>query len=351
MRVLYSAIPGMGHIYPALGIVRALRDAGHEVTLATSAPIVKEAEPLAPWRGAPIGSTLTERKAESLGRFVGYDWPVSCAKELAALAKSHDLILSGPWDAAAPIASAATDTPRAVLGYAVRPGCLPKLHIGIDHEKLEAGKGHEVANAFGFKSPKSFPCSFVGDEVTTIDLTPPRLHPWPVQYIAKDPHSFLCDLDTSMHPNAEPVDVVITFGSVLLPNEQTVGQLRAFCNARGLSVALLDRDKPINLRGLLAHAKLIVHHGGWGTMMAALLEGVPQLVCPVGEEQLVNGAQIMQRAAGALFDPHVCTLADAFDKALNCSVGASILQRHARGLPPISGAVGVLEQIAEGQKK
>jgi MGT family glycosyltransferase len=48
---------------------------------------------------------------------------------------------------------------------------------------------------------------------------------------------------------------------------------------------------------VVAHADAVVHHGGSGTMLGALAEGVPQLVLPQGADQFANAEALC--AAGA----------------------------------------------------
>ncbi|MFC7617330.1 glycosyltransferase [Actinokineospora soli] len=48
---------------------------------------------------------------------------------------------------------------------------------------------------------------------------------------------------------------------------------------------------------VISHAALVVHHGGSGTMLAALAAGVPQLLLPQGADQFANAAALT--AAGA----------------------------------------------------
>lgn len=44
---------------------------------------------------------------------------------------------------------------------------------------------------------------------------------------------------------------------------------------------------------VVAHADLVVHHGGSGTTLGALAEGVPQLVLPQGADQFANAEALV----------------------------------------------------------
>lgn len=44
---------------------------------------------------------------------------------------------------------------------------------------------------------------------------------------------------------------------------------------------------------MVAHADLVVHHGGSGSTLGALAEGVPQLVLPHGADQFANAEALV----------------------------------------------------------
>ena len=48
----------------------------------------------------------------------------------------------------------------------------------------------------------------------------------------------------------------------------------------------------VDQAGVLEVADLVVHHGGSGTVLAALAAGVPQLVIPTGADQFVNADRL-----------------------------------------------------------
>ncbi|WNV89089.1 nucleotide disphospho-sugar-binding domain-containing protein [Umezawaea sp. Da 62-37] len=50
---------------------------------------------------------------------------------------------------------------------------------------------------------------------------------------------------------------------------------------------------------LLAHVDLVVHHGGSGTTLGALVNGVPQLLLPQGADQFRNTEAVEKASAGA----------------------------------------------------
>ena len=54
----------------------------------------------------------------------------------------------------------------------------------------------------------------------------------------------------------------------------------------------------VPLSALVPTCRVVVHHGGAGTTMNALVAGVPQLVLPHGADQHVNAAAVQQRGVG-----------------------------------------------------
>jgi UDP:flavonoid glycosyltransferase YjiC (YdhE family) len=115
--------------------------------------------------------------------------------------------------------------------------------------------------------------------------------------------------------------VCLTLGSVL-PLSGELGELSAFLNRCGdldLEVVLAMGEEhaaalgpvPGNVRmagwvplsALLPSCSAIVHHGGAGTSLTALVHGVPQLVLPRMADQPANAAVVAARGAGLSLAP------------------------------------------------
>jgi UDP:flavonoid glycosyltransferase YjiC (YdhE family) len=54
---------------------------------------------------------------------------------------------------------------------------------------------------------------------------------------------------------------------------------------------------------LLPYASLVISHGGLGTVMAALSQGVPMLCVPMGRDQFFNASRVQALGAGAMIGP------------------------------------------------
>ena len=61
---------------------------------------------------------------------------------------------------------------------------------------------------------------------------------------------------------------------------------------------------------VLSHADLVVHHGGSGTILAALAAGTPQLLLPKGADQFFNADAMAAAGLAAVLEPRDAT-ADA----------------------------------------
>src|SRR6266568_3448000 len=166
VRVLMSALPSLGHVNPCLAVATALRDAGHEVRLATSpgfAPHVRAA-------GFPqvnlgfdlprTGDVLTPRLAQRLyGLLIdSFGFWVDDLREQVDEWSPDGLVHD--WSEVAGVAvGAKAGIPSAVLGNALRP---PMTHVaesrcwlGIDFDEI-GGPDH----AFGDLLLNLYPPSF-----------------------------------------------------------------------------------------------------------------------------------------------------------------------------------------------
>ena len=65
---------------------------------------------------------------------------------------------------------------------------------------------------------------------------------------------------------------------------------------------------------LMPHVDLVVHHGGSGTVLAALTNGTPQVLTPKGADQFLNGDLMAAAGLAAVLMPDECT-ADAIAMA------------------------------------
>jgi UDP:flavonoid glycosyltransferase YjiC (YdhE family) len=111
---------------------------------------------------------------------------------------------------------------------------------------------------------------------------------------------------------------------------------------------------PIHL--LLPHCDAVVHHGGAGTVMSAVVAGVPQLALPYETEQHANGVRVAQSGAGLQMlgkDADVTSIRSSVLALLNdpsFKAAALKLQAELADRPSPAELVPELERIArEGE--
>jgi UDP:flavonoid glycosyltransferase YjiC (YdhE family) len=108
-------------------------------------------------------------------------------------------------------------------------------------------------------------------------------------------------------------------------------------------------------RDVLPHAAVVVGHGGFGTSMAALAAGVPQVVLPLfASDQRINAVHVAAAGAGVHLDGGPAAV-DALPGAVATLLAEASYRSAARavadqmaGLPPVAEAVTLLERIATG---
>jgi rhamnosyltransferase subunit B len=109
--------------------------------------------------------------------------------------------------------------------------------------------------------------------------------------------------------NQKPT-VVFTFGSGMMHGSQLFEAASRVCaqlNVQGLFINRFQNVAPpphmfhatfIPFREIFPRCAAIVHHGGIGTTAEALAAGKPQLILPLGFDQLDNGVRVQKLGAG-----------------------------------------------------
>lgn len=271
MRVLFASLASAGHTYPMIPLAVAVREAGHEVWFAAGEHVHPPlaAAGLAPFRPA---DAFYELYAEDL------------EPDLARL--RPDLVVHG-WG----VPGAATAAHRAGI-----PG-------------LWHGFGRMFPDGIGLEPPAG-----VVDR-PHLDICPPSLQD--KDFLATENRIELRPVPFA-DPGAEPGDpppvdrplVYLTFGTAFGTAERLatavegLATLDAHVLVAAHQVVLGDLPANVTVRpwlpqaDVLAHADVVVHHGGSGTMLGALAAGVPQLVLPQGADQFANADALVDSGAG-----------------------------------------------------
>jgi UDP:flavonoid glycosyltransferase YjiC (YdhE family) len=321
VRVLFSCVPGAGHLNPLLPLAHAFAGSGHEVAFTTSPyfadPVRAEGFPFfpagmdgderrarfAPYQAELQAMPVTERRGLLFPRMFG---TIEAPAKLPALREivrtwRPDLLIHESADLAAPIAAAEADVPSANHSFG--------LLVPLDILARAAMETERLWDDVGLP-PEPFGGAFRG---VYVDIAPPslqsetvpkgvrieRLRPMPVQ---------------SSEPTLEWIEelpdrptVYATLGTVF--NELPVFRvlLDALAEVECNVIATIGRNGdpaalepiPANARVeryvpqslLLPHCSAVVSHAGSGTLLASLAAGLPLLLVPQSADQFDNAAQ------------------------------------------------------------
>ncbi|WP_344336467.1 nucleotide disphospho-sugar-binding domain-containing protein, partial [Kitasatospora putterlickiae] len=340
MRVLSVAAPGSGLFLPTVPLAWALRAAGHEVLVANNGKAAETlvaaglpavdvcpghdvfAEFMAASRAintAPPGAPRPRRGG--LGLF-----GEEMAEGLLRVAEEFrpDLVLSTLEQGAGPLVAGALGVPH--VEQSVRLAWAGGDEQAVTYRESIARYLEPTRLKLGLDEPAA--------AAAMIDVRPPSLGgrddatEWSMRYVPYNESRLLPEwaLAAPSRPR-----VCLTLGSVL-PLSGELGELDAFlteCAALDFELVLaMGEDQagalgpvPDNVRvagwvplsALLPSCAAIVHHGGAGTALTALVHGVPQLVVPRLADQPANAAVIHARGVGLARAPHEATAAAVKD--------------------------------------
>ncbi|ADJ50396.1 glycosyl transferase [Amycolatopsis mediterranei S699] len=302
MRILFAGLASAGHTYPMVPLAIAARDLGHEVHFAAGehvhAPLRRLG--LNPFRPA---DSFYEIYAEDL------------EPDLKRL--RPDLVVHG-WG-----------VPEAAI--AARRAGIPALWHGF---------GRMFPRDIGFERPTGG---------VHLDICPPSL---------QEP-DFLATADRIALrpvPFAEPGGfrgplVYLTLGTAFGTPELLKTAIDGLATLGTPVVVATGRVTPEDLGPLpeqvtaqawvpqaaaLAHADLVVHHGGSGTALGALAAGVPQLVLPQGADQFANAEALLAVGAAVRLLPGELSaeaVAEQARKAFSCRDAARAIAEEIAAMP------------------
>lgn len=320
MRVLLAcSIGGLGHLTPLVGAARAVRRLGHDAVVLVPPALV-----------AAI-------KSEGLPYEVGDEPPRAVIEETWARVRA------GPAEAVVGLIDRelfANESTRAMLPTVrvIRDRWRPDLVMRESCEYASA-----VAACEAGIGQAQVGISQAAIEWDVLDMVAPvisRFGSRVATAIARAPYltAFPASLDPSPWPDTRrfrrvdarggplpdwwPGDrrplVYVTFGSVIGHLKEAASVFRSALEAvSGLPArALLTVGRATDIAGLgeipkntrvepwvaqrdvLAHAEIVVCHGGSGTTFGALAAGVPLVICPLFADQAANGRVIENARAG-----------------------------------------------------
>ncbi len=327
MRILFSSLGSHGHTYPLLPLAVAARDQGHDILYAVDSgfhdPVAKLGFTVVD-AGLSISDAFSQANSlhgtsgftremlrQTASDAFGSVLPRAYAQDLAPVMERDkpDLVVFEIINPGAGIAAMQAGIPAVCHGFGkVDEMMIPATMTGPLLEYLgELGITLPNGQHFGLGSPY-------------LDIFPPSLqdleHLKDVERIPLRPVPFAEpeQLPDWVLEHRRPL-VYLTFGTAFagleLIQRAVAGLSRLDAEvlvATGPQVeASLVADAPDNVHvmswvpqaDLLAHADLVVHHGGSGTTVSAMTTGLPQLVLPQGADQFRNGELVAAANLGA----------------------------------------------------
>jgi UDP:flavonoid glycosyltransferase YjiC (YdhE family) len=386
MRVLLATTRGAGHARPLLPFAHACRDAGHDVLLAGPPPVggLAEREGLA---FAAVGQASPRRLADVRGRLEGLALEARlrvAANELFVHAHGRaalpamlalverwrpDVVLRETAEVASLLAAEAADVPVARVGIALSTSNEDRwlAHVAQAVEPLRAELGlppdPEGRRARRVPVLTQAPPALDG---------PPELRPaelWRYRVAGAEPAPPLPD----WWQGSEAPLVAVSFGTVVPTEGHYPGLYRAVIDAMAelelrVLVTVGERADPAALgtlpqavhverwlpqRAVGPHAAAMVTHGGAGTTLLALADGVPMVLLPLTADQPLNARQMDALGTGIALEggpDDVVRIPDALRRILHeprFGAAARDVADEIHALPPVADCVHDLEALAE----
>lgn len=375
MRVLMTSAPQVGHLVPLLGVGRALRDAGHTVRVATHPDrhqLVAEAglEPIAAGMSGPEMSRERARRWPETDRLPAADWAVRMFTQILAPTVLADLTgLVDEWhpdvvvheegEYAGPVAAARAGIPWVTHGWGspLRPA-----HELVELEEHAAGLwssvGLEVLPWSGlYRHGLINPCP------AALQPVPPGVAvSWSVR-----PSSLGEAAGSTIATDG--IEAYVGFGTVpfFAEDVEVLAAAVRSCTSRGLRTLVTTTKEDIarklteeggdgvvirtfaSLPEVLATCRLVVCHGGAGTVLAALSAGVPLVIVSQGSP---SQARMAEACANAGVAAVAGTDAGSIDIAVNLvldtpTVGqrAAVVAGEINAMPDPAALIPDLESL------
>jgi UDP:flavonoid glycosyltransferase YjiC (YdhE family) len=326
VKIMFTMVPGLGHVLPVVPLAWATRLAGYDVLVATTGPnlpavtqagllaidVSPHVDVMQVFTRIGSGSqgpqayrqrSEEERRADGMKLFGEIGDLMADGIVRAARQWKADVLVYTPWNTAGLVAAATVGIPAVVHGLGLnRPSFFTAMTLEHMTDALERHGLTQVPTEAA--AIDTCPNSMRLEEVAT---------GWPMRYLPYDGGMTLPDW--LIQPPTRP-RICLTLGS-WLPTLGVVEALVASVEAvRDADVEALVacggadlptlKPLPANVRmvrwmplsALLPTCAAILHHGGSGTTFAALAAGVPQVVLPHGADRPWHAKAVAQRGVG-----------------------------------------------------
>lgn len=349
MKILFTTFPGLGHFFSIVPLAWAARAAGHEVLIITTGPAaVASGRAGLPTVDAAPGTNIMAdlhndlrdkilRARREMGpNGFAHDpfsnmkmWPIvaermatvsdKMADRIVEVARwwQPDLVIHTPLEAAGPLAAALLSVPTVLHG-------IGPTGLGPQLASSKHGLMNHIYQALRPTFERHSLAREIAQPLTALDICPPSMREpeqssaLSMRYIPYNGGDVLPDW--LMQPPSRR-RICVTLGTVV-PRAEGLSGLSGVIKALSdldveVILALGESDPsalgtlPPNVRAsgwvplsaLVPTCTAIVHHGGSGTTMNALVAGVPQLVLPHMADQHMNAAAVQRRGVGLTHRP------------------------------------------------
>jgi UDP:flavonoid glycosyltransferase YjiC (YdhE family) len=381
MRILLTTCPSHGHLFPAVPMAWALRNAGHDVLLpvpqslaemarSTGLPTVQTpdvsmmgilADTFAPLLAKGF-ATASEEERGRYGALAFTRLAEAGAPGVADVAAQWrpDLVLHDTIDFTGPLAAAIAGAPAVAFGWGT---WLPPQLTSI----LSAQLG-PLYERFGAPQVRLEPAA-------AVDVCPPSLSgptPPTVRRLRFVPYNGAAPVPAwLLTPPATP-RILVTLGGSVGDRGSQVGSTLLDKLLDGLAdidaeVVLAVSEAPaldnpparlrvepwLPLGHVVPGCDLVIHHGGSGSCLTAAAYGVPQLVLPQLADHFRFAGKVAATGAGQSLMPPQCTPSNinAAVRALLGTPGfrdaAQQVRAEITAVPPVSGIVEVVEGLGQ----
>ena len=387
MRILFSARPAYGHVYPLVPLALAARRAGHEVHFATTGPFLERLRRLG-FATHDVGVTLEAARDELMAELATTAMPTqtdgrpdlsmgarlfidgvarATAADLrdALPAVDADLVVYEQYDFGAAVAAF-------VAGIPAVCHVLSPLPIGtVLHS---SGSADRLARLWAEHGVAEAPLDvFAGDALIDIfpavmqssDLlaAPNRIPLRPIPFVEAG-----ATVPSWVGRTGRPL-VYVTLGTVVATDDALLPAIRGLARldadvlvALGAAAGAGLGPLPPNVHveafvdqpAVLSRADLAVHHGGSGTILACLAFGTPQLLLPKGADQFFNADMMTATGLAPVLEPAAAT-EDAVGAAAAAELGqlrpiAATARAELLGLPDPDDVVAQLADRFDGRR-
>jgi hypothetical protein len=353
VKFLFCARPSFGHVYPMMPLAFAARDAGHDVSFATTSRFVEQLHRLG-FVVHDVGVTIESARDELMAALAVPTMPRNVdgrpdlsqgarlfidgvarptAADLSSLlpAIDPDLLVYEQYDVGAAVAGHASGIP--VICHSLSPqlaegllsgsGAADRLtRLWSDHGITEPTLDVLMGDAY----LDIFPAVM---QPPSVIAEPARIRLQPIPFVGPDttlPHWVgrtgrrLIYLTLGTVVATDEVLVPAIHGLSRLDADVLVALGSASGNELGALPANVHIEAFVDQPAVLRHADLAVHHGGSGTILAALAAGTPQLLLPKGADQFIN-ADLMTATGMALAIEPSATTDSSIARAAAAEIG------------------------------